>query len=298
VKNFSDMPINENEGSLPSISVVIPTCHRNDLLAKCLDCLAPGVQTLAPSQYEVIVTDDGARSTAEQMMRDNYPWAKWTAGPRRGPATNRNHGAALARGEWLAFTDDDCLPQPEWLKAFNNAIRLDVHIYEGMTTCEAGLRSPLEHAPINLTGGWLWSCNMMVRKSIFEIMGGFDESFPHPHMEDTDFRERVKQNGYSFAFIQSARVNHPPRRVAWGAQRGAAQESEVMWYYKSGTYRFAGISLLKKTLGFRLRAIKHSPLSVDTLLASVSLLCELLYLLTKVRSWNLKYKDIYLPGKK
>lgn len=40
-------------------SVVIPTCRRNDLLAKCLDRLAPGQQTLSPDQYEVIVTDDG-----------------------------------------------------------------------------------------------------------------------------------------------------------------------------------------------------------------------------------------------
>jgi len=39
------------------ISVIIPTCHRNDLLAKCLDCLAPGVQTLPPEQYKVIVTE-------------------------------------------------------------------------------------------------------------------------------------------------------------------------------------------------------------------------------------------------
>ena len=50
------------------ISVVVPTCHRNDLLARCLEGLAPGAQTLPADQYEVIVTDDGTRSTAEALI--------------------------------------------------------------------------------------------------------------------------------------------------------------------------------------------------------------------------------------
>jgi glycosyltransferase involved in cell wall biosynthesis len=66
----------------PIFSVIIPTYHRNDLLAKCLDCLAPGTQTLHTEQYEVIVTDDGSQTTAEEMIKQQYPWAKWVAGPR------------------------------------------------------------------------------------------------------------------------------------------------------------------------------------------------------------------------
>src|SRR5688572_17920597 len=106
------------------ISIIVPTCHRNDLLAKCLDRLAPEVQsdvvlcakdsaradrqsgtaespflgaTVAPNpkavRYEVIVTDDGKDATAEQMIGESYPWATWLPGPRRGPASNRNNGA-------------------------------------------------------------------------------------------------------------------------------------------------------------------------------------------------------------
>ncbi|MFM6077529.1 MAG: glycosyltransferase, partial [Dolichospermum sp.] len=48
-------------------SVIIPTYHRNDLLVKCLNCLTPGVQTLPADQYEVIVSDDGYQSTAQEM---------------------------------------------------------------------------------------------------------------------------------------------------------------------------------------------------------------------------------------
>jgi len=44
-----------------------------------LDCLAPGVQTLPAEQYEVIVSDDGRQTTAEEMIRERYPWVKWVA---------------------------------------------------------------------------------------------------------------------------------------------------------------------------------------------------------------------------
>ena len=283
-----------NETKPLKISVVIPTCHRNDLLAKCLDCLAPGAQTLPPELYEVIVTDDGSASTAQQLVCERYPWAKWTAGPRRGPAANRNHGATLAQGEWLAFTDDDCLPAPGWLDGFRAAVEPGTSVYEGKTTCEAGLRSPLENAPINLTGGWLWSCNIMLHQSVFAALGGFDENFPHPHMEDVDFRERLKEAKFTFVFVPEAHIDHPPRRVAWGPQRGAAQESEIMWFYKTGQSRLSGLRILKRTVGFRLRAIAGSPLSADTAVALASLSCELIYLATKVRSWELKYRALYL----
>ena len=282
---------------MPLISVIIPTCHRNDLLAKCLDCLAPGVQTLPPEQYEVIVTDDGSRTTAQQLVQESYPWVQWTEGPRRGPAANRNHGATIARGEWLAFTDDDCLPKPEWLEAYWTSIQPNIFVYEGKTTCEAGLHSPLQDAPINLTGGWLWSCNMMAKKEIFELLHGFDEDFPHPHMEDVDFRDRLKSDHLDFVFVECAVVDHPPRRVAWGPERGAAQESEIMSYFKSGRSRLAGLRILKRTVGFRLRAIKNNRFSADTIRALGSLFCELFYLSTKVRGWEAKYKAAYLSSK-
>jgi glycosyltransferase involved in cell wall biosynthesis len=105
----------------PYFSVIIPTYHRNDLLAKCLDCLADGIQTLPFEQYKVIVTDDGSETTAEEMIRECYPWVQWVAGPHKGPAANRNNGAKYAKGKWLAFTDDDCLPDPQWLETYAEA---------------------------------------------------------------------------------------------------------------------------------------------------------------------------------
>ena len=282
-----------NETTPPKISVVIPTCHRNDLLALCLDRLAPGTQTLPAEQYEVIVTDDGSRSTAQELVQEKYPWAIWTAGPRRGPAANRNHGAALAQNEWLAFTDDDCLPAPGWLEAFSAAIEPDVLVYEGKTTCEAGLHSPLQHAPINLTGGWLWSCNMMIHSVIFREMEGFDSSFPHPHMEDTDFRERLKHDSHAFVFVTASLVDHPPRKTAWGRRMGATHESGVLFWYKHGHSKPFYRRLFTDIIKSRLATIRRSNFCPDTFSALASMCIELGYVAVKISAWENKYRSYY-----
>jgi hypothetical protein len=76
----------------PHFSIIIPTCHRNEDLAKCLERLAPGVQGLDPETYEMIVTDDGSFTTAESLIRERYPHVHWTQGPRRGPAKPPSDG--------------------------------------------------------------------------------------------------------------------------------------------------------------------------------------------------------------
>ena len=138
------------------ISVVIPTRDRNETLARCLDRLAPCGQSLPHDQYEVIVSDDSAHAAARELIFDRYPWVRWTAGPRRGPAANRNAGSRVARGEWLAFTDDDCLPELGWLESFAAAFNASadaLDALEGRTTCRAGLDSPRHTAPVHLDGG-------------------------------------------------------------------------------------------------------------------------------------------------
>lgn len=273
------------------ISVVIPTYHRNDLLAKCLDCLASGAQTLQPQQYEAIVTDDGYLTTAEEMIQEHYPWVKWVAGPRKGPAANRNHGASYARGEFIAFTDDDCLPTASWLSEFKSAINPNIDVYEGKTTCKVGIRSPLEYAPVNLTGNCLWSCNMMVRATAFRELGGFDENFPYPHAEDTDLADRLKAAGCTFLFVESAIVDHPPRKLASGIQIAKTQESLVYYWRCKREYRksFFKLKFLISILKYRLRHIFSCPLSFDYFKAISSLLIEVSYVITHVDAWDRKY---------
>lgn len=271
------------------ISVVIPTYHRTDLLAQCLDCLDTNVQCFSSNQYEVIVTDDGIKSTAQEMILHQYPWVKWIPGPRKGPAANRNNGARYAKGEFIAFTDDDCLPCPSWLSAFATAIATDIHVYEGKTTCEAGIHSPLEQAPINLTGGWLWSCNMLIRKRVFNEIGGFNEHYPYPFMEDQDLRERLWKANFMFPFVENAVVDHPPRRIHSGLKLGRMWESYVYYQRTVKLQKYFKITLFKELLLQRYRAIKAYPFSWDTLGAIASLAAELLIVVLYLEIWNRKY---------
>jgi GT2 family glycosyltransferase len=276
---------------MPLFSVVIPTYHRNESLAKCLDCLSPGIQTLPAEAYEVIVTDDGCETTAEEMIRDRHPWVRWVAGSRKGPAANRNNGARFATGAWLAFTDDDCLPSASWLSAFASAIASDIFVYEGKTTCEAGIKSPLEHAPANLTGGYLWSCNMLIKTSIFKYLGGFDENFPHPHLEDVDLRDRIQDAGYIFQFVEKAVVDHPPRKRPWGSKLGATHESFIYYAYKRN-HKNISLNLLRQILIVRAKTILSHPINLDSFMAMLSLYSELFYVGFKIMDWNKKYKII------
>lgn len=212
-------------------SVIVPTHQRNDLLAKCLDCLAPGVQTLPAQQYEVIVTDDGSQITAEEMIREKYPWAKWVAGFRKGPAANRNNGAKYAQGEWLAFTDDDCLADSNWLEAYAEAILAEPSclVFEGRTYVDRPKRSLADKAPVNESGGYLWSCNFAMQKQLFESMEGFDERFPYAAMEDIDLRLRLTKLGYKFCFVKSAAVCHPWRPQGGWKELKQHQESTFIY---------------------------------------------------------------------
>jgi GT2 family glycosyltransferase len=275
---------------IPLFSIIIPTYHRNDLLAKCLDCLAPGVQTLPAEQYEVIVSDDGYESTAQEMIQQNYPWVKWVAGFRKGPAANRNNGAKYATGEWLAFTDDDCLPDPQWLESYGEAIASNVWIYEGKTICDTTITSPLQHAPINMTGGCLWSCNMMIQTSLFIDLKGFDENFPYPHLEDVDFRERIKKQGYTFSFVDKAKINHPQKRLPYGKKLGKLHECDMYYWLKnnddSSIVRIA-IAIIRT----RLITIIRFPIQPDSLSALASLLEELFFTIRNWGAWKVYYSS-------
>ena len=195
-----------------TLSVVIPTRHRPDLLARCLDALAPGQQTLATKRYEVITSDDGEPGrTMEAFVRERYSWVRWMPGPCRGsPGANRNSGVRAARGKWLAFTDDDCIPEPGWLESFVVGLEDGARVCEGRITAGNHVLSNLAVAPVNETGGFLWSSSFAIERALFEEIGGFDENFPL-HLEDVDLRLRLADCGIVPRWTPEATVLHPPR---------------------------------------------------------------------------------------
>lgn len=225
-------------------SVVIPTCNRPDMLAACLGRLAPGRTTFAAADYEVVVTDDGVRPSAEKLIAETFPWAKWSRGPRRGIAANRNAGAALARGEWIAFLDDDCLPEPGWLEAYARAAQHqpELAVLEGRTISGVERMGALEIAPVNETGGMLWSCNLAIRADTFRQVGGFDEELGS-NLEDVDLRLRLKHAGAETLFVSAAAVVHPPRPLRPLLRQVREHRTYFQFARKHGiTVRAAGLN--------------------------------------------------------
>ncbi|HJT35319.1 MAG TPA: glycosyltransferase family 2 protein, partial [Pirellulales bacterium] len=102
------------------ISVVVPTYRRHDLLRRCLAALA--AQQFEGGDYEVIVADDAADPATRRLVETEAETANCDmryvpVEKTHGPAAARNAGWRAARSEFIAFTDDDCLPQPGWLAA-------------------------------------------------------------------------------------------------------------------------------------------------------------------------------------
>lgn len=176
------------------ISVIIPTFNRDDVLIACLELLfyenAPFLES-----YEVIVTDDSTNDLTKDLVDVSYPFVKWVKGPKKGPAANRNNGAKMAKGEWLLFLDDDCLPQKAWLTSYVNAINSAENqlVFEGSTAPDRDKQRFDEECVRNLRGNNLYACNFAINRLFFEQLGGFDERFPFAAMEDLDLYKRISK---------------------------------------------------------------------------------------------------------
>jgi GT2 family glycosyltransferase len=217
------------------ISVVIPTYERLEFLAQCLDRLCPGKQSLPASDYEVIVTDDGKRVLADKLISSQYSWARWENGPKRGPAANRNNGARQAKGEWLAFLDDDCLPEANWLSSILAcADQYRVDVVEGKIVNPCQDDNPFLLDIHNLTGGVYWTGNLSVRKSTFLSLGAFDEDFLEAG-EDLEFAFRIRKNKVAARFCPEAFVTHIPQFCTWKSlfRRTLSIKWTLLYHHKS-----------------------------------------------------------------
>lgn len=273
--------------SEPRLSVVIPTRHRERELTTCLEALRGQLEAMGA---EVVVTDDGTSGETRAMLERAFPFARWTEGPRRGPAANRNHGVGIARGELVVLVDDDVVPAPDFLASYAAAVAEDVDVYEGRTTCAAGVSSPLMHSPVNETGGNLWSCNLMIRRALFQALGGFDEDFPFAHLEDAAFRERLKGAGARVRFVPGAVVDHPPRPLA--PSQALARQHESYFLY---SYRYLGRAPVKPAffrdlLRHRVNRIAHNPLGRDSVVSLCGIFVEAAHVWRHWGEWDQKWR--------
>jgi glycosyltransferase involved in cell wall biosynthesis len=201
-------------------SIIIPTRHRPAALRACLRSIA--ALDYPRSEFEVLVVDDGG-GVPRDVEQEFAPTInlRLVGQPHMGPATARNRGMQLARGEYLAFTDDDCLVAPGWLSALERALQAHPRALVGGATCNAPDSSIYAVASQNIIDflyeyyasarsltRFFASNNLGVRRDLLLSVGGFDETFPRAAAEDRELCERWQEAEGLMHFAEDAQVTH------------------------------------------------------------------------------------------
>lgn len=207
------------EAALPAVSVVVPTCNRAHLLRPVVEALA-GQEGVG--EFEVIVVDDrstDATATAlgELAATAGIPMRVLrTSADKRGPAAARNVGWRAARAPIIAFTDDDCAPQPGWLAALVKACDA-AEVAQGLTEVDpddASRVRPFARFIVITEFTWKFeTCNLAYRRELLERLGGFDESLPFLFGEDVDLGWRATELGARASWAPDAIVYHQIHRT-------------------------------------------------------------------------------------
>jgi GT2 family glycosyltransferase len=200
----------------PAITVVVATHNRAERLAGVLAALADQRIT-AP--FDVVVVDDASTDGTWATLTRLAVVSPIPVRPIRrtvngGPGHARNTGWRASTAPLVAFTDDDCTPQPEWLAAHLAALA-DADVSQGVTVPDpSGRFGPFSRSLTVLEEGLYPTCNVAYRRATLDAVGGFDETY-HLSCEDTDLAYRAKAMGARTAFTPGAVVHHEVHRSSY-----------------------------------------------------------------------------------
>jgi glycosyltransferase involved in cell wall biosynthesis len=203
------------------VSVVIPTYRRPQLLRKCLQALLQ--QRLDKTQYEIIVVSDGHDAETEKLVKEweayTYPALQYIALPyKKGPAAARNLGWLSAKGNIIAFTDDDCIPDVHWLTEITQSCSIDEDVALTGKVIVPISESPTDYelTTAGLQTADFITANCACTKKALQKAGGFDERFGMAWREDSDLHFKLLRNEIPIKKVKTARVTHPVRQSPWG----------------------------------------------------------------------------------
>lgn len=206
----------------PLISVVVSTYNRPARLAALLASLRE--QTLDRQSYEVVVVDNGSEAPTGEVLSGERARGDLDLRTVRhertlGPAGGRNSGWRAARGALIAFTDDDCTADADWLsRGLDAAEASPGAIVQGRTEpdpARRGSQSLVTHTVrIERIGPQYETCNIFYPRALLESLDGFDERFGlRPAGEDTDLAWRAIAGGAATVFAPEALVFHAVERI-------------------------------------------------------------------------------------
>ena len=191
----------------PLITIAMITRNMKESLKECLVSLSQ--QTV--SDYEIVLVDDRSTDgTKELIEQHGDPRIRYFRNDRRlGYAGTRNLTLEKARGEYIFFTDADCVPQKDWLERGLQAYKKNGCLGVVGKTLPLGESTRRSDRIVANLDGRFMTCNMSFRREIFDKLGGFDPAFD-TGQEDVEFGLRAKQHG-TIAFEESMIIFHQIR---------------------------------------------------------------------------------------
>ncbi len=203
--------------------MVVATYNRLQLLKQLLGALEK--QSLDRPHFEVIVTDDGSTDGTTDFLSDyermNGPWFRFFSQQNDGPAAARNKGLYESSAEFIAFTDDDCVPSANWLESYLQF--LDQHselsgaggpIYgksNNVVSRYIDATRIMQPTTQNGSARYLITANACYRRAAVVEAGGFNTAIKWPGGEDPELGQRITQAGHRLGVCESAKVLHEHR---------------------------------------------------------------------------------------
>ena len=269
INDLLSTPHPVSSGPLPLITVAVCTRDRASDLARCLDSL----HRLDYPALDILVVDNAPASDAtERLVRTTFANVRYVREPRPGLDWARNRAIVEARGEIVAYTDDDVVVDSGWLKALARVFveSPEVMVVTGLVVpyeleteaqilfeqsggfgrgferkwcrvdCENGERAATRHGS---TGKYGTGANMAYRRSLFNLIGGFDPALDVGTVTngggDLEMFFRVLKRGYTLVYEPGAMVRHCHRRdyaqlrdqlATWGTSFSAYIVQSIMNY--------------------------------------------------------------------
>jgi GT2 family glycosyltransferase len=224
----------------PKVSVIVCSYNGGQTLEACLRSL----KKLNYPDYEVVLVDDGSKDNTREIV-SHHPWVRTIHQPNMGLSVARNVGAAHASGEILAYTDSDCMADPDWLYYLVGTLLSGDYAGVGgpnisppaqnwHQACVAAAPGGPSHVLLtDVVAEHIPGCNMAFHRWAFDKVGGFDPEYRKAG-DDVDFCWRLQQEGQVIAFSPSAIVWHYRRFTlkAFRKQQEGYGEAESLLRFK------------------------------------------------------------------
>jgi len=212
----------------PFVSIIICTRNRAESLKK---FALESILNLAYLNYEVVIVDDASKDKTQDIIREfenkikNLTIVKNVQS--KGLCYARNLGVKYSKGEIIAFTDDDCIVDKNWLNELVELYLKDEELMAAGGDVRIGNSIKTYNHNKEIIG-----CNMSFRKEVFDkFLFDINMPFKSCSCDETELLHRIKNKNLKIAYTNKAIVKHFPQPAEYRANRKIAEPLNYLYMY-------------------------------------------------------------------